>query len=413
METTEKLVRKYLNFSGERTKNDFLKFIAEVNSALQKAKGTDLIKLNHIREKLFVGLTHSINYETVLVIVDETFEDFERLGTATEIKRTAKTKRKPATSPKRKPKSLGKIVDNGETPDGRSDQYWQKPNALKVIFEPDNKELRSGQTIPSTYHYDSIKFLIDYYGLKGIEFGNWTSQQDRKNYLAGLGLALFDLKHAIGFESKEIGLKSKITVAFGARGRGSAVAHFEPDTFAINLTRYKRPPKVANRKSGFHRVELLAKGGGIGSFAHEYGHALDYFCWTFIHRQTSGALTQGRSTRTEPDEELMKENSLEGLMEKLLFKIIWDKGGQKHSPYYQRVLKMAGKGKRGKYWKQRNEIFARAFEVYVHYKMERKKTKNIFLTETKYDPSVYLTLDEMRSIEKDFDLLINSMKKKI
>lgn len=413
METTEKLVRKYLNFSGERTKNDFLKFIAEVNSALQKAKGTDLKKLNYIREKLFVGLTHSINYETVYVIVDESPEDFERLGTATDIKRTAKTKKKPATSPKRKPKGLGKLVDEGENTDGRADDYWRNQNKLQVIFTPNNKELRSGQSIPTTYHYDSMKFLISHYDLNGIEFGNWTSQQDRVNYLAGLGLALFDLHHAIGFEPKQIGLKNKITVAFGARGRGKAIAHFEPHTFAINLTRYKRPPAVASRKRNFERVDLLSRSGGIGSFAHEYGHAIDYFGGTYAGKDSSGALSQGRSTRTQPDEILMKDTSINGLMEKLLYKIIWDKSGKKFSPYYLRVLKKAGKGKLGKYWKQRNEIFARAFEVYVHCKMHRKKTKNVFLAKTKYDPDVYLSLAEMRTIEKDFDLLVSAVKKKI
>ncbi|MBA3681753.1 MAG: hypothetical protein H0W73_11420 [Bacteroidetes bacterium] len=93
-------------------------------------------------------------------------------------------------------------------------------------------------------------------------------------------------------------------------------------------------------------------------------------------------------------------------MEKLLFKILW-KTPNKHSDYYTRLLKAATRP----YFLQRNEIFARAFEVYVHYKLEKKKYKNIFLNKVKYSPKFYLTLAEMKKAEKEFDTLINVLKK--
>ena len=46
-----------------------------------------------------------------------------------------------------------------------------------------------------------------------------------------------------------------LAIAFGARGSGSALAHFEPARNVINLTKLK----------------------GAGSLAHEWGHALDFF----------------------------------------------------------------------------------------------------------------------------------------
>ena len=49
-----------------------------------------------------------------------------------------------------------------------------------------------------------------------------------------------------------------LAIAFGARGKGGALAHFEPGRNVINLTKIK----------------------GAGSLAHEWGHALDYFLGT-------------------------------------------------------------------------------------------------------------------------------------
>lgn len=49
-----------------------------------------------------------------------------------------------------------------------------------------------------------------------------------------------------------------LAIAFGARGSGTALAHFEPARNVINLTKLK----------------------GAGSLAHEWGHALDFFLGT-------------------------------------------------------------------------------------------------------------------------------------
>ncbi|MEO6303254.1 MAG: LPD1 domain-containing protein, partial [Bacteroidia bacterium] len=218
-------------------------------------------------------------------------------------------------------------------------------------------------------------------------------------------IALFDLHKALGFAPTKIGLKKKIAIAFGARGRGSAVAHFEPGSFTINLTRYKRPRKLANRPAHFDRVKLLLHGGGVGSFAHEYGHALDYYGALKVERGNTFTLSGDKNTNPKPTAHL-KQNTLKGLMERLLNKIFW-KTPDKYSDYYTRLLKAT----KQKYFKQRNEIFARAFEVYVQYKLAKKKHVNIFLNEVKYDKDFYLTLNEMKKIEKEFDALMNALKK--
>lgn len=432
--SAENVIQEYLNFSGERTPEDFKAILKRVTKAMLDSIGDEeaFIKLSFVLQKLEHGLAVSSEYGKIYAMIDETESDIEdfyedylkRKGkTSKPSKRNNKRSNKKTSNnnhtnskqeddlgklrPKRSKADLGKLVDEGDVPyRGRADQYWR--GKLKIVFTPNNKQIRSGAEIPKSYEYDNMEFVESYYGLRAIEFGNWLSQQDRKNYLSGLGLALFDLQHVLGFNPKEISLDKKVSIAFGARGRGNALAHFEPDTFAINITRYSRPSKALTNKRNFDRTDLLTLSGGVGSLAHEYGHALDYYGGMFLEKTDSGALSGGRSEREKPNLLLLKKNNLEGLMEKLLNRIIWQ-SEKKHTTYFERLKK----GKLSDYYFRRNELFARAFEVYVHYKMQKKKYKNIFLAETKYDPKVYLSIAEMKKLEMDFDKLINAIKKEL
>jgi hypothetical protein len=427
----KKVINDYLDFSGNLHPQDFKAFLKKVSDAILSEPNNEetVIKLNFITQKLERGLALAVELGYVSVINNYTVADIEEfylshkqgkgLGKRKFEKKDRSSeddsigKLRPSKPYKKlEDEDLGKLVDEGEVPTSKSraDNYWE--GKLKVIFTPNNKQIRSGSEIPKSYEYDNIDFLERFYNLKAIEFGNWLSQQDRRNYLAGLGISLYDLHKILGFNPKDISLKHKITVAFGARGRGSALAHFESDTFAINITRYKRPKKGSTLKKAFDRTALLTASGGVGSFAHEYGHALDYFAGTFIEKHSSGAISDGRSLRLTTNRVLMTKNSLGGLMEKLLDKIIWQ-NRTTPSTYFKRLKSAQNKYKLSDYYFRRNELFARAFEVYVHYKMQKKKYKNIFLAETKYDSDVYLSLVEMRKLEKDFDALINAIKSKI
>lgn len=323
-----------------------------------------------------------------------------------------KQKAKPAKQPKKKasPKKkkggdLGKLVDQGEVPEGNSDAYWRN-KGIKVVFAPDDERVRHGAKIPASYKYNNVKYLENYYNMSGFEFGNWLSQQDRFNYLSGLGLALYDLQTVLGFTPKQMSLKGKLTVAFGARGRGRFAAHFEPGTFVINLSRYSRPAKVAKRPGNFSRESLMLSDGGVGAYAHEFGHALDYYAGTFVEKAPSGAISEGKTVKVEPHKPPFAKGSLRGLMEALLAKIIW-KNKTTFTDYYKRLKKAT----KGKYYFMRSEIFARAFEVYVQAKLSKKGYHNIFLNDKKYDPAFYLTPAELKKVEKDFDALMGAIKK--
>ncbi|MDP2385681.1 MAG: LPD1 domain-containing protein [Bacteroidota bacterium] len=413
--TANKVINEFLDFGGEKTSEDFIQFLKSIRKAMVESIGDEeaFLKLSFIHEKMEHGLSVAVRTEDgkIDAIVNDTEHDlqeyYEKHARQTKPKK-GKRKTKEDDLGKLKPKKeLGKIVDEGDVPyKGRADQYWH--DKLKIVFTPNNKQIRFGAEIPKSYQYDKLDFVEGYYGLRAIEFGNWLSQQDRLNYLSGLGLALFDLHQVLGFTPKQISLRNKLSVAFGARGRGNTLAHFEAETFAINITRYSRPPKVDARKRNFDRDDLLTKSGGVGSFAHEYGHALDYYGGMYIEKTSSGALSGGRSERANSNKNLLSKNTLEALMEKLIDKIIWQKP-QTYTTYYARLKK----AELADYYFRRNELFARAFETYVHFKMQKKKYKNIFLAELKYNPKYYMSIPEMRRLEKDFDNLINAIKRKL
>ena len=94
------------------------------------------------------------------------------------------------------------------------------------------------------------------YGFHGGEFGNWTNQKERQMNLNFAFDAFHDLARALGISEKDVSLGGKLSIAFGARGKGGAksfAAHYEPLYEVINLTRMK----------------------GAGSLGHEWAHALD------------------------------------------------------------------------------------------------------------------------------------------
>ena len=90
-------------------------------------------------------------------------------------------------------------------------------------------------------------------GFRGGEFGNWLNEKDRQASLDFGYEAFLDLSRALGISPTDLSLGGHLSIAFGARGHGDALAHYEPLREVINLTKMK----------------------GAGSLAHEWAHALD------------------------------------------------------------------------------------------------------------------------------------------
>jgi hypothetical protein len=102
----------------------------------------------------------------------------------------------------------------------------------------------------------------DKFGFREIDYGTegYMNQADREYHTKALEEATHDLVDVLGIEPHQVSFNKRLGVAMGARGKGgrvagggSIMAHYEPGRHAINLTKHS----------------------GAGSYAHEWGHALD------------------------------------------------------------------------------------------------------------------------------------------
>jgi hypothetical protein len=263
---------------------------------------------------------------------------------------------------------LNKIQDVGKGLAGRQEEYW-KYNLL-----PKYQNYRPG----FKFSYKNPEDLIKENKFVALEFGHWTTQNERYDFLAAADASFSDMKKITGI--KYLGC-NKIGVAFGARGKGgSAMAHFEPGSFMINLTRNK----------------------GLGSFAHEYGHALDYFFGGYIEQdRDSFALSGGRTTAKTRDQKWYP-GSLHDLMDRVIYNVIWET--------HNKPSKSFSNFPSGEYWFRRNEIFARTFEQWVLYQLAQKGIKNVFLTDYKYeDKKAYLTGEDFKRVLPHMNKLIKAI----
>jgi hypothetical protein len=141
------------------------------------------------------------------------------------------------------------ILDNFKTKENESEKQKRKtsfkPKQLEHIIR-DGEDYRNSKNITG-------EDMLEKFDFKGGEFGNWLNEKDRQESL-NLGYdALLDLSKALNILPSDISLGNRLSIAFGSRGQGSALAHYEPEREVINLTKMK----------------------GAGNLAHEWAHAMD------------------------------------------------------------------------------------------------------------------------------------------
>ena len=176
--------------------------------------------------------------------------------------------------------------------------------------------------------------LIARYGLRGGEFGNYTTAKDR---LGGLNMtydAFEDLYHVLGISPKDIGLGGDLAIAFGARGRGNAMAHYEPEKNVINMTKFR----------------------GAGSLAHEWAHAMDMYFGKKLN--VRGFLSNNVDNANMPSAKALMQSFMEQDGKETEF--------YKGSCAFDGNYKKSGNG----YWSSSHEMFARAFACYVKDKLQ-------------------------------------------
>lgn len=206
----------------------------------------------------------------------------------------------------------------------------------------------------SNYDGETHRTGEDYlkeFGFYGGEFGNWLSDKERQINLDRGYVAFQNLAKALGIKDTDVSLGEKLSIAFGARGKGNALAHFEPLRRVINLTKLK----------------------GAGSLAHEWGHALDHILSEKVCGFASSFMQLYDSGRTY----LLKSRC--PAAHELCMAMFFGEGYNR-TEFYKNSEKM-GKmfAKDNGYWDSAVEMFARAFACYTKDKLESMGLRDDYL----------------------------------
>lgn len=335
--------------------------------------------------------------------------------------------------------SANKIEDINAHSGGRA--YYANAELLKdkylKVFKPLRTPYYNVTNFFQPLKIDRIpEVILNTYKFKGIEFGNWVDQTRRLDFCFNLFVGLYDLNKVLKFDNN-IGIYKTITLAYGARGAARALAHYEPPTQVINLSRDRRVDKVYTDMFGEKLVSYNSdpvkykrfaedsrqSHSGYGSFAHEYGHALDYIIaskYCDRNKALSGGSVVIKTYKNanvafahyEQSLELAYDSSnIEDAFYDAFTPILFSKSGIP-TGFYKRMYDFATK-KKNTYWIQQNEIWARVFETYIAYKLHKQGIKNKFLTadgKGKYKDElgtnakyVYPTFNELIKVEKQMD----------
>ena len=215
------------------------------------------------------------------------------------------------------------------------ERYRTLMDGIKPKFnenrERKGRDWRGGKDVSTEDFREAFDF-------RGVEFGNWMQQKDRRQALNECYDSLMDLAMVCGVSPKALSLGGKLAMAFGARGVGKFNAHYEPDKVVINLTKTK----------------------GAGSLAHEWFHAIDnYFNMQgWDEFATESTRNVERKEMAEAWKDLVR--AING------------------SDYFKRSDKYA-RLKGSRYWIEPTELGARAFAVWVENRLSKYGTINDYL----------------------------------
>jgi hypothetical protein len=241
----------------------------------------------------------------------------------------------------------------------------------------------------------STTVLADRMGMRGLQFGNSVTDDERSHHLRKTAEAMVDLAEVTGLPDRAISLDGQLGLAFGARGKGRAAAHYEPGTKVINITRKN----------------------GVGTLAHEWGHALDDYIGgqtprgqsrsnvgeTFLSEQTSGLYWDRMGgTSSQADDPVWK--AMDGVRKAI---------SESDFPYTLREglrgygIK-TGSGQYG-YWTSGREVFARTFERYVQHKLRSKGQENTYLSGLGGESPLWPTKEQIAKMAPAFDELMSAV----
>ena len=236
-----------------------------------------------------------------------------------------------------------------------------KEEEKSVVFFDTGEDSRIGEDWRNGKDVEAEDFM-NTFGFRGVQFGNWTNQEDRQMAVNQAYDAFMDLASLIGVSPSALSLNGELGIAFGARGMGNASAHYEPKNVVINLTKTR----------------------GAGSLAHEWWHALD----NYLSRRAGRSLGMVTSNRSiEMREELRNA-----------FNAMLDMVG--NSEYAKRSAK------KGDYWGRIEEVTARLLSEWIDKELKNNGKLNTFLSRgasieryQKHNYNVYTALEKLSGRE--------------
>jgi hypothetical protein len=242
----------------------------------------------------------------------------------------------------------------------------------------------------------STTVLANRMGMRGLQFGNSVTDDERAHHLRKTAEALVDLADLTGLPDRAISLDGTLGLAFGARGTGRAAAHYEPGRKVINITRKN----------------------GVGTLAHEWGHALDdYIGWQtpkarsfanagdiYLSEQISPKFYDRAKGQHSSQEEDPVWKAMDGVR-----KAIDDTD-------YSQTLRAGLRGHgikptsgQWKYWTSGREVFARTFERYVQHKLRSKGQENTYLSGLGGESPLWPTKEQIAKMAPAFDELMKAV----
>ncbi|HBC0108531.1 TPA: hypothetical protein JE282_005291, partial [Escherichia coli] len=253
-------------------------------------------------------------------------------------------------------------------------------------------ERRKGDVSPEQFS--------DAFGFRGVQFGNYVEGPRRQADLNRAYDSLHDLAEVLNVPTKALSLNGRLGLAFGARGKGKAAAHYEPGEVAINLT----------------------KGNGPGALAHEWFHSLDNYFGRY-DVSNDGKITSGGDFMTEAQRvrRIFKDGRYVDA-EYPVRQEVYDafKGviqAIKNSDMPRRSA-LLDEVRSKPYWSTDVEMAARAFERYVQDKARMAGVENDYLVNIRKAPEhntdntwAYPTNAELDGgIREAFDHLFSTLK---
>lgn len=297
---------------------------------------------------------------------------------------------------------------NAKTKTGKLKIHDYQP--LEKIVRQNGRQVTDAEISPEA--------LRENWGFDSVQFGNYVKDAEAREHVRKSVESLKDMEDILGVDLKGIIGDGKLSLAIGARGKGGALAHYEPTRKIINITKKR----------------------GDGSFGHEFAHYIDHFVGGAKGNLTKekGYLSGGRSVKKKwdapegvsPEMNAKMEALVKGLMEgdavdTKVYKAAADEklpqieryfdsnGYDKTLDYiknakasdatrekaYRVLAKKAGLDEitvetpTGKsefmrnaqtigsdYWTRPTELFARAFQSYLDDKMLKGNVRNNYLT---------------------------------